>query len=250
MSWKLILKCAALDFIAIAVSGLLLKVFLWGQSLTDWAREGIPLAGVAAIVAGIGTTFLLRKRKSDIISPTSKAAGMTPHVHDTLNGDRRDAVEKPTKTDPVPQADDVPQERPVPDTPTYKTADMMRQSHVPPVPTTDHEASLEACVRCGRAYRIRKEAQEPFICVKCRSVIESQARISSQQPTPAILEEASPQLKDEVYRLFYFERAVVARHVGHAKDKYPGHSERWYWEKVRYDIKRERGLIEADEEGR
>jgi tetratricopeptide (TPR) repeat protein len=53
-------------------------------------------------------------------------------------------------------------------------------------------------------------------------------------------DEPSPLVQDKLLRLLKNDRAMAERLVAQARLQYPNRSERWYWEKVIWDVERDR----------
>lgn len=73
---------------------------------------------------------------------------------------------------------------------------------------------------------------------------------ASFTPLPEALTQAIPDvspdipndLQDRLMRMMSGDRAAAQRLLTHARSKYPGHLEIWYWEKVITDLERDRSL--------
>jgi hypothetical protein len=54
--------------------------------------------------------------------------------------------------------------------------------------------------------------------------------------------QVSPKVQRKLFSLLRGDRAAVERLIAHAKARNPGQSEGWYWEKVIFDLERDRRI--------
>ncbi|MBE9177025.1 hypothetical protein IQ268_00350 [Oculatella sp. LEGE 06141] len=92
-----------------------------------------------------------------------------------------------------------------------------------------------------------------IVCIVLRSqaCVQSNKRVSNvsqrgnRQLTAlplALQRSVHPQVQNRLFQLLNGDRKTAERLLAHARQHHPGQTEHWYWEKVMFDLERDRHI--------